>query len=155
MKLGHLAIIAAAMTCSAATAYAGNAPMVTTPSQIKWGPAPNMLPPGAQMAVMTGDPASKGFVSFRLRLPAGYAIKPHFHPTDEHVTVLLGTMHFGMGDEMDAAAEKSAGPGGYFMVKAEAHHYAVAQTAAEVQIDLNGPFELTYVNPADDPRKTN
>jgi hypothetical protein len=153
MKPGTLAILAAALICTMGIADAGETPMLTNPSQIEWAPAPEMLPHGAEMAVMSGDPARKGFVSFRLRLPAGYAIKPHFHPTDEQVTVISGTMHFGSGDRMDAATEKSTGPGGYFVDKAHAHHYARAKTAAEIQIDMNGPFALTYVNPEDDPRK--
>src|SRR6185436_357991 len=70
-------------------------------SDVKWGPGPDALPPGAQLAVMAGDPAAKGFVSLRAKMPAGYKVPPHWHPTDEHVTVLEGTFLLGQGDTVD------------------------------------------------------
>ena len=33
------------------------------------------------------------------------------------------------------------------------HHLAIARVATEVSIRAEGPFAMTYVNPADDPRK--
>jgi quercetin dioxygenase-like cupin family protein len=144
--------VAALFCAGTGMTYAADAPMVVSPTAVKWGPAPPSLPPGAQLAVMAGDPAGKGFVSLRAKLPAGYTIRPHHHPTDEHATVISGTMAFGMGDTIDANSETSVGPGGYFTAQANMHHYAVAKTAAVIQVDLEGPFEIIYVNPADDPR---
>ena len=95
---------------------------------------------------------ANGFVSLRAKLPAGYKVPPHFHPTDEHVTVLSGAMIFGMGDTVDAKSEKTVKAGGYFTAAAQMHHYAIAKTATVIQVDFIGPFDLTYVNPADDPR---
>ena len=137
-----------------ATAAAPTAGMqvVSGLAGVKWGPGNPAFPPGAQMAVMTGDPTSTGFISIRAKMPAGYKVPPHFHPTDEHVTVLSGTMAFGMGDAMDAKSEKTVNRGGYFVAQANMHHYAMAKTASVIQIDLNGPFGITYVNAADDPR---
>lgn len=126
--------------------------VVSGMAAVKWGPGNSAFPPGAQMAVMTGDPAGTGFVSIRAKMPAGYKVPPHFHPTDEHVTVLSGTMSFGMGDTMDAKSAKRVDRGGYFVAQANMHHYAMAKTASVIQIDFNGPFGITYVNPSDDPR---
>ncbi len=119
---------------------------------VKWGPGNPAFPAGAEMALMAGDPASTGFISIRAKMPAGYKVPPHFHPTDEHVTVLSGTMAFGMGDTMDAKTEKTVNRGGYFVAQANMHHYAIAKTAAVIQVDMTGPFGITYVNAADDPR---
>jgi quercetin dioxygenase-like cupin family protein len=116
-----------------------------------WGPAPPVLPAGAQLAVMTGDPSKAGFVSLRLKMPANYVIPPHFHPTDEHVTVLSGTFALGMGDKVDPAATTKLTPGGYAVATAGMHHYAMTSSETVVQVDLEGPFQITYVNPADDP----
>ena len=124
----------------------------TQSADVKWGPAPPMLPAGAQMAVMSGNPAAKGFVSVRASVPAGYTVPPHTHPTDEHVTVLSGSMAFGMGDKMDPAMESTVASSGYFVAQALMHHYARATEASVIQIDMEGPFEITYINPADDPR---
>jgi quercetin dioxygenase-like cupin family protein len=127
--------------------------VATDLDDVKWGPQPPSLPPGAEMAVMSGDPAGTGFVSLRAKLPPGYAVPPHFHPTDEHVTVLSGSMAFGMGDKIDPATAQTVQPGGYFVAAAQMHHYATTATGAVIQIDLIGPFGITYVNPADDPSK--
>jgi hypothetical protein len=144
--------IAALVCVASGFAVAADAPMVVGADDVQWGAAPPFMPPGSQMAVMAGDPAATGFVSLRAKLPAGYTVPPHSHPTDEHVTVLSGTMAFGMGDTMDPKNETAASSGGYFTAHAQMHHYAIAKTAAVIQVDLEGPFGITYVNPADDPR---
>ena len=71
------------------------------PDALKWGPAPPALPPGAQLAVLSGDPGKNGLYVVRVKLPAGYKVPPHTHPTDETVTVISGTFHIGMGDSLD------------------------------------------------------
>ena len=86
-------------------------------------------------------------------MPAGYKIMPHWHPTDEHVTVLSGTFALGMGEKFDKASMKKLPVGGYALLPADMRHFAMATTAATIQVHGQGPFVLTYVNPADDPSK--
>ena len=152
MRVSLSVLCALATITLGSIAFAADMPPVVAAKDVKWGPAPPALPPGAQMAVMAGDPAKPGFVSLRAMLPAGYTIPPHTHPSDEHVTVLSGSMAFGMGDKVDPATATTAEPGGYFTAVAGMHHYATTQTGAVLQIDLIGPFAITYINPADDPR---
>src|SRR5262245_65167948 len=66
-----------------------------SPQDIKWGPAPAMLPPGAEAAVLFGDPSKEGLFVLRVRFPAGYSVAPHRHPVDEVVTVISGTFSVG------------------------------------------------------------
>jgi mannose-6-phosphate isomerase-like protein (cupin superfamily) len=119
-----------------------------------WGPAPAVFPAGAKMAVMAGDPGKAALFTVRLDLPAGYKIAPHWHPTDEFVTVIQGTFLVGMGDKLDAAKTSKMQAGDFGTVGATMHHYAIAQGRTIVQVHAMGPFVLTYVNPADDPSKT-
>ena len=141
-------------TAPAPAAAMDAAPAVwTSLKEVKWGPGSPALPPGAKMAVMFGDPAAKGFVSLRAQMPPGYKIPPHFHPTDEHVTVLSGELMLGMGDTLDAKAAKTLKAGGYVTAGANMHHFAMTKKGAVVQIDLEGPFDITYIDPKDDPRK--
>ena len=127
-------------------------PHVVTPAaKVTWGPAPPVLQPGAKMAVISGDPSKDGPFVIRAQLPAGYVIAPHWHPTDEHVTVLSGTIAIGMGDTVDKGDELS--PGGYAALPAQMHHYLTTKGAATIQVHGMGPFAITYVNPADDPSK--
>ncbi len=123
------------------------------PEEIKWGPPPPVLAAGAQFAVLAGDPAASGPVTVRLKLPAGYVIAPHWHPTDERVTVISGQLGLGMGDTLDKKKSKVLKQGGYAVAPANMHHFAWTKSGAIVQVDLMGPFAITYVNAADDPSK--
>jgi quercetin dioxygenase-like cupin family protein len=134
-------------------AVAADAPTVLSAKDVKWGAPPPVLPPGAKFAVMAGDPASATLVTVRLEMPAGYVIPPHFHPTDEHVTVLKGTFSIGTGDVVDKPHAVVLSPGGYVVAMANMHHYAFTSTGATIQVHMQGPFAITYVNPADDPSK--
>jgi len=123
-----------------------------TPPQITFGPAPAIFPPGAQMAVLQGDPSSNKLFTVRLRMPAGYKIPAHTHPTDEHVTVISGTFLVGMGPKLEEKGMLTLEPGGFITAPANAAHFAMARGATVVQVSAMGPFSLTYVNPADTPR---
>ena len=118
---------------------------------LTWGPAPAVFPAGAKMAVVSGDPGKPELFAVRLQMPAGYTIAPHWHPTDEHVTVISGTFGLGMGETLGDV--KGLPAGSYALLPAEMRHFAKAVTATTVQVDGMGPFVLTYVNPADDPSK--
>lgn len=124
------------------------------PADLKWGDVPPGLPPGAKMAALEGDPTKKGMFTVRLQAPAGYKVPPHTHPTSEHITVISGTMNFGMGDKFDEAAGKQLTAGGYTSMPAGMKHYAWSSDEAIIQIHGKGPFVINYVNPADDPRNT-
>lgn len=104
------------------------------------------------MAVMAGDPAGTGPVSVRLEFPAGYTIPAHWHPTDEQVTVLSGSLAIGMGDKLDKTTGQTLNAGGFRIAAAHMNHYAWTTKGAVIQLNLMGPVALTYVNPADDPR---
>jgi quercetin dioxygenase-like cupin family protein len=141
------------LAVTGAAALAADMPAPLNPQEIKWGAAPPVLPAGAKMAVLAGDPAGTGLVTVRLKVPPGYKIPPHWHPTDEHVTVISGTFALGMGDTLDENKSKVLKAGGYGVAPANMHHFAWTKTGAVVQVNLIGPFQITYVNPADDPSK--
>ena len=158
MALALCLVIPAAaqdQTPPAAPAAATTAPahVIVAPMELKWGAAPPALPKGAQFTVVSGDPGSAGPYTIRLKLPAGYKIAPHWHPTDENVTVIAGTFSLGMGETFDAKSMKALPAGGYALLPAEMRHYAWTKAGATVQVHGMGPFVITYVNPADDPSK--
>lgn len=130
--------------------------VIQTVSEAKWGPGPPMIPPGAQIAVLSGNPMQSEPYTIRLKFPAHYAIPAHSHPTDEHVVVVSGALTFGMGDKLTkgAATNKTLAPGGFALMPANANHFAYT-TARETTIVLygQGPVEFKYVNPKDDPRR--
>lgn len=118
-------------------------------SPINWGPAPASFPTGARMAVLQGDPSAKElFIAF-LRLPDGYELPPHTHSTDEHVTVITGTLRVGKGSVRDEATMVSLCSGGAVTAAAGEPHYARAQGVTIVQVNALGPFDIRYVEPSE------
>jgi mannose-6-phosphate isomerase-like protein (cupin superfamily) len=123
-----------------------------TADQVKFGPAPAFLPPGAQLAVLEGDPmAATGDFTIRLKMPDGYRVAPHTHPHRENVTVLSGTLRVGMGDQFDASKMMSFSAGSFAYLDPSMHHYAAAVGETVIQIHGLSPAKFNYINPADDP----
>src|SRR5262249_27226636 len=110
-----------------------------------------VFPPGAEMAVLQGDPSSNQEFTVRLRLPNGYKIPPHTHPTTENVTVLTGTFLAGNGGQFDESKLDAVEQNGFLSIPAEHAHYAMARGLTVVQVHAIGPFAITYVNAADKP----
>jgi quercetin dioxygenase-like cupin family protein len=151
-KLLSIAVLALlALSSLAASDNDAQHQLLASAAAVKWGPPPPVFPAGAKFAVIDGDPTAKGLVTVRFEMPAGYKIAPHWHPTDEHITVLSGTFAVGMGDTLDIAHGKTLSAGGYAVAPATMHHYAWTKTGATIQVHMIGPFAITYVNPADDP----
>jgi quercetin dioxygenase-like cupin family protein len=137
----------------AATGKAEQSHTIITPNDVKWGPAPPSLPSGAQIAVLSGDPSKAEPFTIRLKAPDGYKIMPHWHPTDENVTVLEGTFLMGTGEKFDEAAAHAMPIGSFVRMPKGTRHFAMAKGETVVQVHAIGPFVINYVNPNDDPRK--
>lgn len=127
--------------------------VVMKPTTLKWGAAPPSLPPGAQMAILIGDPSKAGPYVARAKFPDGYKVPPHWHPTDENVTVVQGTFLMGTGDKFDTATLEELPVGSYVNMPKTMRHYAMAKGETIIQLHGMGPFEINYVNASDDPRK--
>ena len=121
-------------------------------AETKWGDAPAALPAGAQAVVLSGDPGKPGNFILRLKAPAGYRVPRHWHPSDENVTIIEGNVTLSMGNAADAHSV-DFGPGDFVSLPAKMLHEASTRNGVTVQIQSTGPFEIHYVNPADDPRK--
>lgn len=122
------------------------------PGEIKWADVPS-LPPGAKIAVLEGKMNEKGPITARLKFPANYSVPAHFHPDVERVTVLSGTLNFGMGDKFDRNKTTALGPGSLLIMPTKMPHFVWTKEEAIAQINVTGPWTVTYINPADDPRK--
>ena len=147
-----VAVVALAAAGSFAAEMTHPTHLVVQAATLAWGPAPPVFEPGAQLAVVMGDPGSEGPYVVRAKLPAGYKIMSHWHPTSENVTVLSGSLGIGAGDKFDKATGQVLATGGFVSLPALMHHYAWTEGATEIQIHGLGPLALFYVNPADDPQ---
>jgi hypothetical protein len=125
-----------------------------TPESISWGAAPPAVRPGAQFAVLEGDPtASTGDYTIRLKMPDGFRIAPHWHPKRENVTIISGTFKVGMGDQFDPNKMNTFLAGSFAFLDPNMHHYAMAFGETVVQVHGQSPLQFSYVNPDDDPSK--
>lgn len=123
------------------------------PDSIKWSAAPPGLPPGAQAAVLKGDPTKAVPYVIRVKMPDGYKVPPHWHSTAENVTVIMGTLMIGKGEKFSAKDCEALPVGSFMSMPREMRHFAWAKGETILQVHGIGPFDITYVNSADDPRK--
>jgi quercetin dioxygenase-like cupin family protein len=121
-------------------------------ADLKWNDGPPALPAGAKIAVLQGDPKAAGPFTVRLKFPTGFKVPPHTHPTAEHVTLISGTLALGTGAKFDEAAVHEMAAGSFAVMPAGMEHFAWCKSECIIQLHGSGPFEVKYVNPADDPR---
>ena len=135
----------------AASAHDGHHEAVTT-EDVVFKPGPPTLPPGAEIAVLHGNPAEEGQFVFRLKFPAGYEIPPHRHPKEEHVTVISGGFGMSTGETFERGATPILPAGSFMRIPVGQAHFAWTEEPTVVQLNGVGPFGVDYVNPEDDPR---
>jgi hypothetical protein len=152
-RIAASAGIALLLPAAAWAADAATGAMYMNPSELKWGDAPPVLPKGAKVAVLSGDPFKAGAFVMRLKVPASYKIAPHWHSIDEDLTVISGTFYLGEGDKLETKGAHEIKAGGFHHLPAKTHHFAYSKGPAVVQINGMGPFDITYIDPKDDPSK--
>jgi len=113
---------------------------------LKWTP----IIKGCELAPVSGDPNADGspFV-LRIRCADGAKVPPHWHPTDENVTVLKGTFLIGMGETFDETKLQAMNVGNFLSMPKEMRHFAMSKGESIVQVHGMGPFKVNWVNPAE------
>jgi quercetin dioxygenase-like cupin family protein len=116
---------------------------------------PPVLPPGALIAVVRGDPTTSGEFTLLVSMPNGYRIPPHFHPSYEHVEVMQGTLLVGMGDVLDPKRTQALVAGDSGTAPAGMHHFSITRGRTVVSATFLGPYTITYIRAEDAPRARN
>ena len=124
--------------------------VLINPDQMKWVQLDAI--PGTEIAVLCGDPAKVGFFVMAWRGPAGTKAAPHWHTNTELVMLLSGTGTVGMGDNIDLQKGMPLATGGFGSMPGKMHHWYVAQSPFVMLIEGEGPFDVNFINPEDDPR---
>lgn len=150
MTLAIGALLAPAMWAESQTKTPDH--LMVAPKDLKWADIPS-LPPGAKVAVIEGPTNEAVPYTIRLTFPANYKIPAHWHPNIEHVTVLSGTISMGVGDKLDEKKSTALPLGNMAIMQPKVHHFLWTKDGALVQVHGVGPAGITYINPADDPRK--
>jgi quercetin dioxygenase-like cupin family protein len=142
--------LAGAVACGTAAAHTEHS--MTAPEELTWKDVPS-VGPGAKIAVIEGPLDKPVPFTFRLRMPANFKVAPHIHPAFERVTVLSGTFHFAHGENYDEARTRPLVPGSVAIMPPGAPMFGFTREETVIQLHGVGPWGITYLNPADDPRK--
>jgi quercetin dioxygenase-like cupin family protein len=145
MRFSRVFLVVLAFAAVTAGAGAATTPTIVTPANAKWQPVPQFK--GWQMATIVGNPDKAGeYYAYFLKAPAGGKAPPHFHQMTENVTVISGTVMFGVGDTMNVSKMTSFGPGTVASIPAGVHHYAMAKTDMVIEVSGIGPDTTTFVH---------
>jgi quercetin dioxygenase-like cupin family protein len=142
----------AAVSLSLVPASVAMAQASADPAALRWE-VPPLLPPGALLAVVRGDPTAPGEAIIELVMPDGYRLPPHYHPSFEHVEVLEGTLRAGMGDRLDPTKTRPLAAGDSATAPAGMHHFSIARGRTVVRVTFMGPYTITYLRAEDAPQK--
>jgi quercetin dioxygenase-like cupin family protein len=124
------------------------------PASLEWT-VPPVLPPGALIAVVSGDPTAPGEFTLLVSMPNGYRLPPHFHPSAERVEVREGTLLVGTGDALDPKRTQALAAGDSATAPAGMHHFSIARGRTVVKATFIGPYTITYLRAEDAPRPRN
>lgn len=100
---------------------------------------------GMQIAGVVGDFTKAGPYVLRLSFPDGYRFPAHYHPMDENLTVVSGTLLLAMGEEENEDSLVRYGAGDFINIPAEHPHFGGASGATVIQLHGMGPFEIMLV----------
>jgi len=148
-RCGPAVLIAASLWLLAAPD--AMAQLSAEPAPLKWF-VPPLLPAGALIAVVSGDPTAAGESILEVSMPDGYRFPPHWHPSYEHVEVRKGTLLAGMGDEIDPKRTRALAAGDSATAPAGMHHWSIAKGRTELSVTFMGPYTITYLRAEDAPR---
>ncbi len=145
----------ATLSFSTIAAAAGNPAadqVLINAKSIKWSAAPPALPKGAQVAVLHGDPNKDGEYVMRVKMPPRYKMPFHWHSKTEHVTVISGALFVASQETYDKRIAHPVKQGGFLYVPARAQQFAFTKGATVIEIHGEGPYDIKYTNPSDDPQ---
>ena len=114
----------------------------TLPDKIEW----KQTSPGAQQAILTGDPSKPGLYVVMNKWLPGNMSRPHFHPNDRFITVLKGTWWMGTGTTFDPASTVPVPAGTFVTHFGKQVHYDGAKDEEVVLLIVGeGPATSTRV----------
>jgi quercetin dioxygenase-like cupin family protein len=148
----RLCVLIAASVCFLATP--AMAQFSADPASVRWS-VPPVLPPGALIAIVSGDPTAPGEFTLLVSMPDGYRLPPHLHPSHEHVEVREGALLVGVGDVLDPKQTRALEAGDSATAPAGIHHFSIARGRTVVSATFTGPYTITYLRAEDAPRPRN
>ena len=101
-----------------------------------------------ETAILSGDPEKPGgFYVMRYRILVACDVAPHWHPEDEHATVIAGELSLGLGDNFVAEALQTLKAGSYALIPRGQPHFTRYAAGTVVQVHGIGPLVVKYLEP--------
>lgn len=114
--------------------------------ELQWNNAPAPFPTGAFISVFEGNSKEDGLFTIRVKFPPHYLLPAHFHPKDERVTVISGSVYIGFGEVADTTMGTEFKAGDFYINPAQSHHFVYTKNeGAILQLNCEGPWGLTYL----------
>jgi quercetin dioxygenase-like cupin family protein len=143
--LAFPAVLAAQSSVTGAARQATSSGVhILQPSAMQWKTVPG-YPPGYRRAMLEGETDQPVPITYRVRLPDGFRFAPHIHPWDEHVTVLEGKWHLGIGKTFDLAKMTTLEAGSFVIIPAGVPHFVLAEGQTIIQVHGLGPLGMKFV----------
>jgi hypothetical protein len=117
-----------------------------------WRPCPPTLPPGCEMAVLDGNPQGADLFTVRFRTSRALVMPPHWHPTDERVTIITGKAAVAFGADATRQDATEFGPADYYVNARHAVHSVWIESGTVLQITGIGPWQAISISEAAPPR---
>lgn len=126
-------------------ADAAKPPIHREKARMRWIEGPPSIP-RSRMTVLEGNPKEAGSLyTLRISVPNPAKLPPHFHPQDERVTVLEGSVLVGFGDVVDETKATRRKAGDFYVNPAGVHHYVSFDEPTLLQMTGIGPWEVIPV----------
>jgi len=100
-----------------------------------------------ESSVLFGNPfTSGGLYVMRYRVLVACDVPAHWHPEDEHVTVIAGEVSLGFGERFSAVVLRLLGAGSYALIPRKQPHFTRHAAGTIVQVHGIGPLLINYVD---------
>ena len=148
MKSALFLVIAAGATAAAqstpTTPTAPRETVVVKAANTKWVDHPFVK--GAMMSVQDGDPGTGPSVVL-MKFPKGMTVPPHWHTSDEVVTVVSGSATFGTGETVDVTKGTKLGAGSYILIPGKNPHWVVVKDELLITLTLDKAADFHAIEP--------
>ncbi|HEV7704944.1 MAG TPA: cupin domain-containing protein [Gemmatimonadaceae bacterium] len=117
-----------------------------------WYRVPTILPQGAQVTFVSGNPYLPEACTVDFRMPNKYTLPPHTNPAREHVTITSGTLRVGLGPKIDRKKSVVLVAGDTASTPAGVPHWSIAEGEVEIIVTWDsGPMGIAYMSRRDEP----
>ena len=152
LKIKRQFTLLAALLVLSTAVFADQSPMRLNADELHWKTGSCSYTKGPQFSLLLGDLHKPGLFIMMVKFPPNFKLLPHWYDTDEHSTILKGTMYAGFGDSINLKEAKAVHAGGFLFFPARQHHFGVTgPEGATVELVGIGPWAAHFVNPSDDP----